>query len=161
MKTKIFYDDGTEIITMGLGTYEPEAEGGFMPITRLPKRGVIAMVTVDPEVGWISISGADYYIFKKNHWVGSDFFGLLDFLKTEGLLDYGIGWKKIRVGETWLDADMVDLFAFVEAHCPVLFGRWTTHEEYLRILQRVEDAREFGAKHGWLQAERQPERRIY
>jgi hypothetical protein len=152
MKTKIYYDNGDRILVHE-GSNPPYV-GKFTPLSGISKNGVIALVTQHPETGWVLITGYEYYVWKNERWFGSDFYGLIDFLREGGYIDYGVGWKKIHVAGTWIDADLIDMYAHMENACPVLFGRWTSHEEYRKILQEAENDREFGRKNGYLQSER-------
>lgn len=160
MQFKIYYDDGS--------TYVPEKEffgtvpstetpqGTFTPGTSpMPKRGVLAVVQRNPDTNWVALSGYDYYVWK-GYWRGCDFFGMLEFLKDNGYVDYGIGWKKIHYKGEWIKADIIDFFAFIEEECPVLIGRWTLASEFASVLQHAEDDREFGVKNGYVKGERLP-----
>jgi len=155
MKSKVYYDDGsTSIIQFGPGA--GINLDSVTPLRSIRKLGVVAIVSQNPDTGWVITSGADYYIQNNGHWIGVDFFGLIDFLRINGYIDWGIGWKRIHVDGTWVNADLMDVYAYIEKSCPVLFGRWTTHNEFAGILQRAENDREFGNKNGWLRDERTP-----
>ena len=126
---------------------------------RILPNGNVAIVQQEPNLNWTVVSDYDYYVWKDFRWRGVDIFGMLEFLRDEKLIDFGVGWKKIFYKGQWIKADIVDFFAFIEETCPVLIGRWALSTEYSKILQLTENDREFGVKNGYLQAERIPGRR--
>jgi hypothetical protein len=75
MTYRIYYGDGS---THDNG--QPE---------KPPARDVQVIIQRDPERGPYFQSGADYYVWRGDHWRGVDIFGLYDFLLDSGLVLFG------------------------------------------------------------------------
>lgn len=133
MKAKVYYANG-RVETVINDWKDSLIDISVKSRREIPHRGVIAVLNENEEQ---LQTGFDYYIFVNQRWQGVDFFGLMDFLKEAGLLDYGVGWKKINLRGEWQEADYLDVLAFIEAECPVLFGRWVMDSEYNEILQKA------------------------
>jgi hypothetical protein len=52
-------------------------------------RGVQVILQSDRDLGWVTQSGADYYILRDGQWWGCDINGLFDFLLDTGIVVFG------------------------------------------------------------------------
>ena len=77
MKWRIFYSDST---------YEGDIEN-------TPTRDVQVILQEDTRVGWAMVHQKDYYIWEYDQWLGTDEFGLWDYLARDGM-------KKVLFGRT-------------------------------------------------------------
>jgi hypothetical protein len=77
MSYRIYYADGSI----------HEGEDG--PAVGEKARGVLTILQTDPDVGWWIASGADYYVWREDRWVGVDINGLFDYLMDTGLVVFG------------------------------------------------------------------------
>jgi hypothetical protein len=68
-----------------------------------PARNVQVILQEDPDIGWVTLSSSDYYIWKGDRWVGVDFTGLILYLIDPG-------WKKVLVGETITHKEFKEIF---------------------------------------------------
>ncbi len=59
------------------------------PPTGERARGVQVILQDDPELGWTTVSGSDYFVWREGKWWGTDINGLFDFLLDTGLVMFG------------------------------------------------------------------------
>lgn len=52
-------------------------------------RGVQVILQNDPDLGWTTQSGSDYYVLRDGRWWGCDINGLFDYLMDTGLVVFG------------------------------------------------------------------------
>ncbi len=52
-------------------------------------RGVQVILQDDPELGWTTESGGDYFVWRDNRWWSCDIIGLFDYLMDTGLVLFG------------------------------------------------------------------------
>jgi hypothetical protein len=83
---RIYYGDGSEY------------EGGS---GKPPARDVQIILQYDPERGPYFQSGADYYVWRGDHWRGVDIFGLFDYLLDSGLVLFGRTLKNEEYAEIY------------------------------------------------------------
>lgn len=119
-----------------------------------PVRNVQVILQDDPESGPYFQSGADYYVWREDRWVGVDQFGLFDYLLDSGIYRYkDLGHQLLVAGE-WLKLkDTFELYHHLMVLNPVLviFGRTITNEEYQKIYQKAKVQ-----KKTWRPLERKP-----
>lgn len=72
-----------------------------------PSRDAQVIVQRDPDRGWITTHGADFYIWKGGRWWGADQYGLFRFLMDTGL---------VLFGETISHNDFDDIYQQAKAH---------------------------------------------
>lgn len=115
LEWRIYYDDGSTFDNL---------EGGPADA---PALGVIAVTSIDAEVGFWTARSADYYCYDPDrftpYWEGVDIFGMWDYLALPGM-------KR------------------------VLFGRTIPNREYEKILHRAMHDPDFPPKQGWRPNER-------
>lgn len=136
MKYKIFYSD--------------EACRG--------KRGVQAIVQLDPKVSWYVESHGDYYLFKDDElWHAADFDGLWTELKKRNLVRPHIGVRQdVWVDEKWKRVGEPGFHEWIETLNWVLCGETIDNERFHEIFQQALADADFGRKNGYLPREHKP-----
>ena len=71
----IYYGDGS--------VYKSTDSSGY------ESRDIQVIVQENEDVGWYTVTGSDYYIWRDNKWIGVDIFGLFDFLLDSKIVLFG------------------------------------------------------------------------
>jgi hypothetical protein len=74
--SRIYYSDGS--------VFDNSDESGLPPAMDAQ-----VIVQRDPDRGWITTHGADFYIWKGGRWWGCEIYGLFRFLMDTGLVLFG------------------------------------------------------------------------
>lgn len=101
IKWKIFYSDGATFSSKDGG---PELA---------PARGVQVIALSDPDHGWSTQSGADYYVWE-DRGDGHRWWGIINDMALGVYLD-SPGWKKILIGHSIPSQVFSEIFARAQA----------------------------------------------
>jgi len=75
----------------------------------VPARGVQIILQDHPRVGIETVTGADYYIWRKERWMGVDRFGMHDYLIEPG-------WKIVLFGRMLTHDEYKKIFLTIEEY---------------------------------------------
>jgi len=140
---KVYYEDGT--VAFSYAT-EIDPSGNKVPgINKqgtLKHKGVVAIVQDDLDVGWTIITGYEYYVYRMRMWIGTDFWGVLDYLEEVGAIKL--------TGEK---LDMIRLKKIAVAN-NVLSGIVLPKSKQEEIFAQIHADRNMAVKSGWTEQER-------
>jgi len=149
---KIYYENRKVVLSYHGRESEP---GAYVPVmddhdTPLPHTGVVAIVQDDIDAGWTIITGYEYYIFLDTKWIGTDFWGVLDFLEAAQAIEItSKGAKKKKGGPV----DMVQL-RVVAKNYGVLSGQMVTKSKQEEIFAEIAQDPDLNRTGDWTYPER-------
>ena len=140
---KIYYEDSTMVFS-----YEQEVDPQGNRVPQLHERGalkhtgIVAIVQDDLDVGWTIITGYEYYVYRTGIWIGTDFWGVLDYLE--------------ELGEIKLERQKYDLIKLrqIAKRNNVLSGIVLPKSRQEEIFAQVYSDKDLGPKAGWTHPER-------
>lgn len=154
---KIYYEDGSihdgsqtrylEKTADEAETYEESiaepSRGNLM--NPPPLKDVVAIVQVDKDNEAEMLSGKEYYLWKDQHWVGTDLWHVMAHLEEHfDLIKYKKNKLQVKTRGKWKSADMATLFAHMEDSGLVLHGTMETPKRTLEIMTKVIEDLEAG-----------------
>jgi hypothetical protein len=151
MAFKIYYEDGKRIksweIRRNSGLdLQCDFEGTddcFTP------RGVVAIIQDDDITGWTILTGYDYYVLWKGHWVGANYHQLLDYLIELDIVVISNRGVAVHRGGKWRIIDDTQFKFLIDQSGLVLTGRNVSGKKQKNILQEAAYDAEFPMKSEW------------
>jgi len=141
---KVYYDTGDTYDAFEHGPVKskriddyiekgPVSSSELFPENMPPLSGVIAIAQYNPAEDKVDLlTGRDYYLWNDNHWIGADYWHVLDFFESMDFLEYrkdGVyindakrKWRKVKNDS--------EVFAFLADTGLVLLGT-SEKDEYL------------------------------
>ena len=145
---KIYYDDGSVVVSLMEGREDgnplTDTENGKIKFT-----GVIAVVQDDLDVGWTILTGYEYYVYRDSKWVGTDFWGVLDYLEEDNVITL----DKQGARRNGKKVDMVQLRQLAK-NSFVISGRMITKSQQEDIFADVYTDPDLDSRGDWTYPER-------
>jgi hypothetical protein len=105
-----------------------------------PLKAVVAIVQMDMDGEAEILSGKEYYLWKDQHWVGTDLWHVMAHLEENfDIIKYQKRKTRVKENGKWRDVDMVGLLARMEDTGLVLHGTMETPKRTTEIMTRVVD----------------------
>lgn len=121
----------------------------------LSPHGVVAIIQDDRQVGWVILTGYDFYVWHNEWWIGANYFQLLDILIEKGMLNItrGISYL-VTDGITTPIRSELRFKDYLDKTGFVLTGRMVPNLMQEDILQMAAYDTEFAMKSRWTINER-------